>query len=243
MELSFDKTHDHSSQHMDVRGHLSSARPWGPRRVVTIHSSVTIQHQETLAWTSDSRHCQLYRLHRIKAGDVPIKGAFHCSMRFSKMGRKMSKSNRHTESCTVETALLWVCCCFLVSGGISYISQASDSSIHSQLCVTPPRGLSEAAASYALCLGSVGRPSPASVRKVDPQQDLKGQWLSGAEIFSTCLLICIRDALRPAWEGPVYLSSMFTPSLCNRELQVLILGGRSSVPDPPGNHRITLLGS
>lgn len=124
-----------------------------------------------------------------------------------------------------------------MSGGISYIPRAPDSSVHSQLHVTPPRGLSEAAASYALCLGSVGRPSPASVRRVDPRQDLKGQWFSGAGIFSTCLLIHIRDALCPAWEGPVYLSSMFTPSPRNRELQVLILGGSSSVPDPPGNHQ------
>lgn len=146
------------------------------------------------------------------------------------------KTPRHTENCIAETALLWVCRGFLGSGGISYITRAPDSLVHSQLRVTPPSGLSEAAAFYALCLGSVGRPSPASIRRADPKQDLKGQWFSGAGTLSTVLLICMRDALCLGWEGPVYLSSMFTPSPRNQELQVLILDGGSSMPGSPANH-------
>lgn len=172
----------------------------------------------------------MYCLHQIKAGDVPIKRAFHCSMRFSKMGRKMSKSKKHPD--ILKTALQRRHC----YGGISYVTQAPDSLVCFQLCVAPPNRLSEAAAFYALCLGSVGRSSPPSIRSVDPRQDLKGQWFSGSETFSTHLLICIRDALCPGWEGPVHLSSMFTHSPHNRELQVLILDGGSSMPGSPGNH-------
>ena len=53
-------------------------------------------------WTPMGTHLRLrvhptYRLRRIKQGDVPSKRTFNSVMRFSKTGRKRSKSSTQTD--------------------------------------------------------------------------------------------------------------------------------------------------